>query len=285
MSNEEVQSSEPTPEEMFDNVSETDTPQATEEGTPAPEETKERMFEYEALGATRNEPESLVLKRASQGYDYAQKMEALKQQTAELEQRQADADARYQKYAHLDDYARENPEWHEHWTNAYDQRGVSDQMTEGQQPQVDLSPIKSEIDSLRNDFAGVKDFVNKQQQSQEDGKYWDEVKAVQSEFPDVDLNQSDETGKTLEFKILEHAKSNDIPSFRVAFRDFYHDNLKTRMLEQAKQDLIKADKENRKKGIVGVSNTPMLSSDAPDYRNMSSHELEEAAIAEFNRME
>ena len=283
MSEEVVQSSEPTLDEMVQSVEE---PGAQEQTESTPEQqAAEAEYEYQALGGTRKEPISLILKRASQGYDYAQKMEEFKQRNADLETRQSEADARHQKYAHLDEYAQQNPEWYDHWTSAYEQRGTSDQISDGQQQQVDFSPIKSEIDTLKSEFSEVKDFVNNQRKSQEDGKYWDELQGIQKEFPDVDFNQSDEAGKTLEYKVLEHAKEQGIASFRVAFRDFYHDNLKTRMMEQAKQDLIKADKENRKKGIVGVSNTPMLNSDMPDLRKMNDHEILEAAIAEYNGME
>ena len=280
MSFEEVQSSEPTVDEMFESVSEQP---ASEQPQAEPEKQAEIEYEYTALGATRKEPISLILKRASQGYDYAQKMEQFKQQQAEIESAKARADELHGKYAQIDDYARENPDWYDHWSQAYEQRQTYGQQPD--QPAVDFSPVKEEIDALRNEFSSVKEFITQQQQSQEDGKYWDEVKKVQQEFPDIDLNQSDETGKTLEYKILEHAKDNGIASFRVAFRDFYHDKLKSRMLEQAKQDLIKEDKERRKKGIVGVSNTPILNTDMPDLRNMSENDILQAAIAEFNEME
>ena len=280
MSLEDVQSSELTVEEMFESVSQPEQEIAPEE--PLQQET-EPEYEYTALGATRKEPLSLILKRASQGYDYAQKMEQFKQEQAAIEQAKAQAEALNQKYAHIDQYAQENPEWYDHWSQAYEQRQTMGQQ-EGQ-PAIDLSPVKQEIDALKNEFSSVKEFITNQQQSQEDGKYWDEVRKVQKEFPDIDLNQSDETGKTLEYKILEHAKTNGIASFRVAFRDFYHDQLKTRMLEQAKQDLIREDKERRKKGIVGVSNTPILNTDMPDLRNMSENDILQAAIAEIEGME
>ena len=283
MAFEAEQSSEPTVDQMFDSVVEDHNEPVNE---PAPEEPKteqEPEFEYSALGATRKEPLSMILKRASMGYDYAQKMEAYKQQQAEVERIRQEAEARHSKFAHLDEYAQQNPEWYNHWSQAYEQRQAG--LNQQEHPAIDLSPIKSELDSLKNDFMSVKEFVTKQQQSVEDSKYWDELKAVQKDFPDVDLNLADETGKTLEFKVLEHAKEHGIGSFRIAFRDFYHDKLRSRMYEQAKQDLLKQDKENRKKGIVGVSNTPMLNSNMPDLRKMSEQQILEMAIAEAESME
>ena len=281
MSFEDVQSSEPTVDEMFAATSEQETPEQPAQEDPKTEEPQ--MFEYTALGQTRKEPLELILKRASQGYDYAQKMEQFKAQQAEIEAAKARADEIHNKYAQIDEYASQNPEWYEHWSQAYEQRqaGLNNQ----EQPIVDLSPIKSEIDALKQEFGGVKEFVTKQQESQEDSKYWDEVKAVQSEYPDIDMSLADEQGKTLEYKILEHAKDNGIGSFRVAFRDFYHDKLQKRMLEKAKQDLLAKDKDNRKKGIVGVSTTPMLNTDMPDLRDMSESEILQAAIDDFNKME
>ena len=286
MAFEDVQSSELTPEQMFDSVSNDGATEQTSSQPPEPAHAAaeaEPMFEYEALGATRKEPISLILKRAQMGYDYAQKQDGLKEREASVESRLAEANARFEKYAHLDDYAAQNPEWYDHWSNAYDQRAAGD--TGQEQPAVDFSPVMNEINALRNEFGGVKEFVTQQQQSVEDGKYWDEVKGVQKEFPDIDLKQADESGKTLEYKILQHAKDNGIGSFRVAFRDFYFDNLKSRMAEQAKQDLITKDKAMRKQGIVGVSTTPMLSSKMPDLRNMNESDLLQAAIDEFNGLE
>ena len=283
MAFEDEQSSEPTVDEMFEAV--TDEPQEQPQAEPEPE-TKteaEQEFEYTALGDTRKEPLSLILKRAPQGYDYAQKMESYKQQQAELERIRQEAEARHSKYAHIDEYAAQNPEWYDHWSQAYEQRQAG--LNQSEQPSVDLSPIKQEIDALKNDFMGVKEFVTKQQQSVEDSKYWDEIKAIQKDFPEVDMNQADEQGKTLEYKVLEHAKENGIGSFRVAFRDFYHDQLKSRMYEQAKQDMLKKDKELRKQGVVGVSNTPMLNTNMPDLRKMSDDEILRMAIAEAESLE
>ncbi len=281
MSDEAVQSSEPTVDEMFAATEEGATP-PVEETTPAAESKAdaEQMFEYQALGQTRKEPLSLILKRASQGYDYATKQDELKQQNASAESRLAEANTLHEKYAQIDEYARENPEWYDHWSQAYENR-QTDPNQQGQQPQVDFSPVMEKITALENDFKGVQEHVTQQKQSTEDSKYWDEMKAINKEFPDVDFSQSDESGKTLEYKILQHAQELGIGSFRVAFRDFYHDNLKTRMNEQAKQDIIAKDKENRKKGIVSTSNTPMLNTDMPDLRNMSESEILDAAIADF----
>jgi len=277
------QSRELTPEEMFEATDEGNAPAEQTPAAAEPKEEAEQHFEYEALGATRKEPLSLVLKRASQGYDYAQKMEQFKQQQAEVTQRQEAADELRNKYAQIDDYARENPDWYDHWSTAYDNRATN--AVDQEQPAVDLSPVMQRIDAIENSFKGVQDHITQQKESIEDGKFWDEVKAVQKEYPDVDLKQSDEAGKTLEYKILQHATDNGIASFRVAFRDFYHDSLKTRAVEQAKQDLIAKDKDNRKKGIVGVSNTPMLSSEMPNLRGMHENDILQAAINEYNEME
>ena len=290
MANEDVQNSEPTIDEMFDSVvDDANEPVDQVQQPQEPKTAEEQYIEYEALGATRKEPLDLVKKRASMGYDYAQKMEAFKQQQSEWEAKLKRAEELNSKFAHLDEYAQQNPDWYQHWSQAYENRQAGLNGEPNQEIQAIISPLKEEINSLRSEFteqlSGVSQFVNQQKQSQEDTKYWDEVKAIQKDFPDVDLNQADETGKTLEYKILEHAKENGIGSFRVAFRDFYHDKIKSRMYEQAKQDLLKKDKELRKQGIVGVSNTPMLNTDMPDLRKMTDQQILEMAIAEAESME
>ena len=123
MANEDVQNSEPTIDEMFDSVvDDANEPVDQVQQPQEPKTTEEQYIEYEALGATRKEPLDLVKKRASMGYDYAQKMEAFKQQQSEWEAKLKRAEELNSKFAHLDEYAQQNPEWYQHWSQAYENR-------------------------------------------------------------------------------------------------------------------------------------------------------------------
>lgn len=236
---------------------------------------QEQMVTYTANGAERTEPLSLALKRASQGYNYAQLVADLKAQTTAVQDRETKVAESEQRWKPFDDYAKENPEWHNHWEQAYNNR----QSFDGTGNDQNLQPVMSEINNLKEQFGEVKEFIQTAQKSQEDQKYWDEIKAVQKEFPKLDLNQADENGESLEYRILRHAKDNNIGSFRVAFRDYYWDKARDIQSQNAKADVTQSIQDQRKRGIIGVTDSPTQVRQMPDLRSMTDAEIEEAALA------
>jgi hypothetical protein len=265
---EEPVQNEPSVEEMFSATE----PAPAAAATPKPE--SEPVYKYTALGKEREEPLSVILKRASQGYDYSQKIAEMKAQQAAFEdQKRAvlESEGRWKPY---DDYAKQNPEWYQHWSQAWEQR----QAQPGQIQETNPAPWRSEIEQLKSEFGGVKEFISKQKQSLEDKAYWDEVASVQKEFDKLDLSQADENGETLEYKVLKHAKENGINSFRVAFRDYFWDKAKEIQSQKAKEEHVKTIQDKRKTGILGVTDKPTRQSE-PNIRMMSDREIEEAAIA------
>lgn len=49
-----------------------------------------------------------------------------------------------------------------------------------------------------------------------------EIKDVERAYKHLDFRTPDENGKSIEYKVLEHAQAWGIPSFKVAFKDWYH---------------------------------------------------------------
>lgn len=262
-------------------------PEPASESAPEPTAEEKARYSYKALGKDVEEDIDTILQRASMGYDYAQKMDTFKKEKAEWEQKYQQAQEMEQKWKHLDDYARENPEWHEHVQQNYNNR------FQQQQPDsaVDqANPAMQEISRLREKLGEFESFKQemlnlqqKQQQSQEDQMLAGEIKSIQEKYPNIDFSATDPmTGKSLEFQVLEHANQTGITNFRAAFRDFYHDRLVEMARSEAKDKLANSVKESNKSGLLGKTQAPTQGlQDAGNVSGKSYEALMEEALAEL----
>ncbi len=92
----------------------------------------------------------------------------------------------------------------------------------------------------------------------------------------------DETGLTLEMRVLNHAQENGINSFRAAFRDFNHEKLVAIAASKAREDATKKRQMDAKNGLLGVSSTPMKGvQSAQNVKNKSYNDLVNEAKAEL----
>ncbi len=255
----------------------------TSEPQGSPQAAQEPEYEYTARGQTIKEPLSAILKRASQGYDYSQVMNDLNRQKQEL-------DMKFKNYAEVDQFAQQNPDWWNYVVQQYSSRGgqapASQEQTQEQQGERELPPelnaIKSELDELKQFKNELLQEKNRQMQEAEDAKLVQEIDEIRKQYPNLDLNRVDESGKTLEVKILEHGVQNNIKSFKTAFRDFYHDELVKRAREEG-IELAKKDVARKTKlGLLGESLTPTKQlTEATNLKNRSYDDLTKEALAEL----
>jgi hypothetical protein len=279
-------------QEMLDAVAnetniEAKTPEA---GTPTsqPESTEKepQMFEYDAAGKRIKEPLEMVLKRASMGYDYAQRMEQIKKQSAEFETIKQQ-NAELSKWSEYDKFAKENPKWAEHVKDMWEKRQtMSDPNIDPSDPVIGkLSALEQMLNSKLSEF-GTKfqtydQWIASQQTAQEDQTFSKEIAGVRSSYPDVDFDGRDEMGKSLEMQVLEHMRDNNIPSFRAGFRDFYHDKLLESAKLKAKDQVASSVQKNHKQGILHGSTQPAQASTSLNYSRMSYDDLAEMAKKEM----
>lgn len=256
-----------------------------EEQAQAEETAAQQMFKYKALGKEIEEPIETILQRASMGYDYAQKMQEYKQLQQQIEEQKQLAEQLQQKWKPYDDYARENPDWFQHWQNAWQNRGSGQQGHEIAQTEQSAIPPQ-----LQEKLTAFEQFMQQQQQreqqqqvAQEDEALANDIKSIQEQYPDIDFQATDPaTGKSLEQQVIDHALQNGINSFRAAFRDFNHEKLVERERERAKEDVAKQTQAQRKRGIIGQSPTPF--SEGPtnfDVKSRSWDQLERLAAQEL----
>jgi len=263
---------EPSVEDMISEVQGSSEPtiEATPVQSEAPAPTAQE-FEYNANGKTIKESLDVILKRASQGYNYAQHMEALKTQQQEIEAQKAEALGLQTKYGEIDKFAQENPEWNDHlqktWEARFDISGKA-------QPEA-VPGVPPEI---LKEFTEMKSFVDTVKAERADQAYNASVDRVKQLHPDVDFSSTDpETGKTLEQQVLDYASENSIGRFEPAFKAFYSDKLVENARMQAKDQLAGDIQKRSKAGILGTSQAPAQAKGDTEYpsnyKNMTSDQL------------
>lgn len=240
------------------------------------------LYEYKASGQTVKEPLKQILQRASMGYHYAQQMAEFNKTKSEFEAKQKEFSPKMQMYEQVDQWATENPDLWQNILQNYQQRNQPQDLD----PMVKeaLSPLQTQLQQL-TDF--MQDFQANQQvqkQQAEDDALGKEIDQVKDQYKDLDWASADETGKTLEMKVLEYADQNSIPSFRAAFSDFYLPKLLSRERERGKQEAAKRVQKNSKLGIIGISPTPK-NSQKVDHSQLNYNQLAEMALAETEQQQ
>lgn len=248
--------------------------------------TQPDLIEYTAAGRVVKEPLDLVKKRASQGYHYAQEMEKFNKQKAEYDARVAKAAELESKWSPYEKFATENPGWNDHLKKSWENRHQA--LSDPDNPlSQEVAGLKSKLEEAVSAFQKLKEDHAKEQQDrkikQEDDTFMNATKAIRDEYKEFDFDEADAEGKSLEYRVVEHAAQNGINSFRAAFRDFYHDQLLHKAAEKARADLGKAVQEKAKQGIVGYSAKAKLNtiSTPRDTRSKSYGELTREALAEI----
>lgn len=239
------------------------------------------MYEYTANGKTVQEPLDVILKRASQGYNYAQHMSEYKKKAEEVDSRYNSAVELEKKYGEIDKFAQENPEWNDHLHKSWESRfDISGQNTEAPQQQAAMPA------QLQQEFNAMKEFVEGIKAERADAAYSGAVSKVKDAYPDIDFSSTDpETGTTLEQQVLNFAEQNNIGKFEPAFKAYYHDQLVERARTQAKDQMAENLKQRSKAGLLGTSQTPNGSSDDDDFpsnfSNLSMDEVHNWVVGKY----
>lgn len=231
-------------------------------------------LEYTANGKKVVEDIGTILKRASQGYNYAQLANGLKTREQEILEKAQQASQMEERWSRFENYARENPEWYQHWSQAWEHR---DQV--GNQPQTDEGEIEPRLAAMLEERLNpIQDFIRSQEAEraeaqirEQDQRLQAAIDSTRKEFPSIDFEASDpETGKTLEYQVLEFASQEGIRDFNKAFKVFYHDKLIASKLEEEKAKWAKEQETRAKYGFLGEPKlATKTSQNGPDYAKSS----------------
>ena len=262
----------------------TEIPMSSTQEAPAQEIANQQPSEYEFTwnGKQIKAPVDKLTKWASQGYDYAQRMEQFKAEREAFETQRQQFEPRLNTYKEVDDYANKNPDWWKHVEASYKER----------QQNIDPSnPISGELQQLKSELSELKSFRDQltqekmaERQKTEDAALESEVSQLRQQHKDLDWNSADENGHSLEQRVLKHASENGINSFRAAFRDYNHDQLLKLTELRAREAAMLERQKVVKSGLLGQSPTPKKGLQTADnvkgksYNNLVSEALSELGI-------
>lgn len=253
--------------------------------------TQPQMYEYQWAGKSIKEPLETILKKASMGHDYAQKMQAWNQEKAGWSQKEKDYQTKLQaleRWKSYDEYAAQNKPWADHVEKMWAEKDrYSNAEINPDDPIIKhvtkiSQQLEDRLKSFETKFSDVDGYIKQSKTSAEVQSLDNEIKGVQEQFKNVDFNQVDDQGKSLTNRIYEHMTKEQIPSFRAAFKDFYFDTLLQKERETAKESAAKDLQKRNKTGLLGVSSTPHKEDlSSSQIKNLSYEELSNAAKREL----
>jgi len=242
-------------------------------------------LEFDAAGKRVQVPfaDPRVKQWVAQGYDYAQRMAAFKQEQQAWEaQRQG-----YSKYAEIDQFVKSDPrgkDWLEHVNRAWEQR--EQLLANGQ-----LDPVKATVEQLVQErLAPFQKDLEARQAAEREAKIQhenealdQEIKSIRDQFADLDWDAPGQDGLSLELRVLKHANQNGINSFRAAFRDLMADDLVKRAEARGKEAAAKEIQATKRQGLLGQTRAPTKGElqTAADRRGKSLRDLTREGLDEL----
>lgn len=227
------------------------TPQAA-----TPPEFKEYEFNARGQAIRIKDNDPRMNQWLSQGYDYAQNVNTLKQERETWDKSKNDWEGQISNYKEIDAYANENPEWWNHITQSYENRASRNEAV----PDNIKSYLDQRLSSGSKDATLMKQFLQEMQTqkmekqvSEEDNRLSESVKSIQAKYQGLDFSAKDQSGQSLEQRVLNHAITNNLPTFRAAFLDYYHDSLE-QQAEARGREMVSSEMNKRKK--LGLLDSP-----------------------------
>jgi archaellum component FlaC len=223
---------------------------------------------------------------AQQGYNaptqiskLTKEIDTWKKQFSDIEPKYKELESKFSQYNEIDSYVRQNPAFWDHVQQAWQNRtqALNDQSNPLAQM---VSQLQSEVQGLVQYKTQIEEQQAKYRETKEDQEYLQSFEELKKQHSDIDFVTPDEEGKTLEYRVLEHAQMNGIKNFKTAFRDFYHDELVKRAESRAKESFVKDKQKNTKLGILGITNRPTKTV-STDFRGKSYDDLADEAKQEL----
>lgn len=276
----------------LDKLADNETPRNAErpmKEEPTPEATaktkEEELYEFDHGGKKVKGTREQLIKWAQMGYDRPQAMQKFNKERSEWEKAKQDYEKNYGIYKQVDEYAKNNKQWWDHVLQSWQTKSVPTQAVSGQavpiQGQMAPAALPPEVNEQ---LKQMNEFIKQQQQEkvlqkqkEEDQKLTSDVQAIREQHKELDWVSLDENGKSLELRVLEHAQSNGIPTFRAAFRDLLQEDLLSRAQAKARIDVAKGIQNKTKLGVLGESPTSKQwtpKSSTKNIRQTSYEELE-----------
>lgn len=258
---------------------------------------KEESYEFTHAGKPIKATREQILKWAQQGYDYPQKMQKINQDKTTWDNQKKEWEKNWGQYKQIDDYAKTNKDWWDHMLKGWQARtSFNPAATAAQTPPgqaVTLPPeVTQKLQFLEQKLSETTGFIDSVQKEREetkarvsDEKLDKDIQSIRSELKDLDWETLNEEGKNLETRILEHAQTSGIPTFRAAARDLLFPDLMARATSIGKIAVAKGVQASTKLGILGQSpnSRQVMPSSNRSMRNTSYEMLEQEAKDELRQ--
>ena len=241
------------------------------EAAPAP---KVEEYSFIHNGKEIKADRDKLIRWAQQGYDAPNRLGEMNKKLQEYTKKEAQLKEWEQKYAPVQDFVQKNPEFYQKYLAEVEQQRA-------QIPVAVLDPLKQEIDQLKNGFQTLEQERAAEKARQEDEIYQKEVGEIKKQYPKVDFDSKDQSGQSLEYRVLQYAIENGIKKFTTAFRDYYHDNLLKMAEETAKEKAIASKQRSVRQGILDVASYPSRKPTTGYTNSKSYNDLLREAIEEY----
>lgn len=238
------------------------------------------MFELELDGKKVQASKENLLKWAQERYDLQKKLENIKQQQTQfdLEKKSIeDLRTKYTPYEEVDKFIKDNPQWWAMVEQQY-QKAQQDAENTGINNEL-LKPVMSELQTLKQFREEIQTERENLKKLNEDRQLDTEIQSVRKQYSNLNWDEVNASGKTLEQQIIDYAIEKNIPSFSTAFRDKFFDQLTSMKSAQAKEQAAKEIHEQKvKQGIVGKTAEPTKVPNEKKIAKMSWNDLAQQAM-------
>lgn len=234
---------------------------------PKPPEPKEFEFNSRGQPVKIRENDPRFTQWLSQGHDYSQNTAAMRSERETFDRSRQEWEKSWSPYREVDQFAKQNPDWWQHVEQSYQQKltsppeGVPDQVR--QYLDQRLEPVAKDIPLMREFLQKMQTQEMERKQADEDTKLGESIKSIQSRYSDLDFSTKDESGLSLEHRVLNHAVQNGFPTFKAAFLDYYHDNLEKLAEARGKEAQQKEFEKRKKLGLLDDAPAPGTSNRSP----------------------
>jgi hypothetical protein len=198
------------------------------------------------VGGQRILPKSKenIIQWASQGYNYGQKTNEIKQKMAEIKEKEE----RLSQYEQLNTAFEKNPGFRDQIFDLYKktQNGTATQQQENQ-----VAKLPPEIMEKLAGVDEVKSELQKLKEEREDKLLESEIDTLRKKYPNEDW-ETDSGEGTLLHQILKKANETGLTDLNDVYKIMRFDQIRTNTEAQTKKQITEEQINNAKKGIVGA---------------------------------
>lgn len=221
------------------------------------------QFEFVHNGKPVKGTREQILKWAQMGYDYPMRAQKLTQEKQQWDAKRQDWEKQWGLYKQIDDYAKTNKDWWQFVQQSWQNKGVAQPATPQNGAPAATDPYAPKFQALEQKLSQFEQIAQTLQEEkrasvekEEDQRLEQEIRSIREQHKDLDWDTLDENGKSLELKVLEHAQSTGIPTFKAAMRDLLHDELVTRAQTAGKLAVSQGIQKRTRLGVIGETPTP-----------------------------